>query len=335
MCGNGVSSVDMSLKIGLVGCGLAAERNHIPALSRMAEARLVAVADTVRERRELISSRVPGCAAFSSAEALLREARIEAVIIATPPSTHIALTTQAVQAGIPVLVEKPLAPTMEGTAALERLVASSRGLVMVGFNRRFWEPACRLRQMMININDSDRVSASLVLITNLKSWSSISGPSDAVDDLGSHQLDLLRYVLDREILAVSAHWTGKDAIRMRVRLSGGGTADCLAAHSDTFQESMTVELVSGQYQIRTSSDRVQPASGRARSFLDSLDGIRRRLFMKRLSFDDSYRRELARFFDCVRSGTTPQPNVQDGIAAIRSAEAARRSAGSGGEEVLI
>jgi predicted dehydrogenase len=188
---------------------------------------------------------------------------------------------------------------------------------------------------MRSTKDSDRLSASLVLITNLKGWSPISGPSDALDDLGSHQLDLLRYVLNREIQAISARWTNNDAIRMQVRLSGGGTADCLAAHSDAFEESMTIGLAQGRYRIRTDSDRMQPASGRIRFLLDFADTIRRRLFRGRLSFDDSYRRELVSFFDCVRTGKTPQPSFQDGIAAIRAAEAARRSAVGGGKEVLI
>jgi predicted dehydrogenase len=325
----------MPLNIGLIGCGRAAERNYLPALSRMAEARLVAVADTIRERRELVSSYIPKCMAFSSAEELLQGSRIEAVIIATPPSTHVALTALALRAGIPVLVEKPLAPTMEGIAALEELVASSRGLIMVGFNRRFWEPACRLHQMMSNIHDSDRVSACLVMITNLKAWSPISGPSDALDDLGSHQLDLLRYVFDREIQAISANWTDKDAIQIQARLSGGGIADCLAAHRNAFQESMNIQLAQQQYLIRTDSDRMQPASGRIRFLLDLSDAIRRRLGGEQLSFSDSYRRQLVSFFNCIRTGQTPHPNIADGIAVIRAVEAARRSADSGGKEVLI
>jgi len=327
--------VNVPLNIGLIGCGRAAERIYLPAFSCLAEARLVAVADPISKRRELVSSYIPGCLAFSSAEALLQKARIAAIIIATPPTTHVTIAALALRADIPVLVEKPLAHSMAGVEALKTLVASSRGSVMVGFNRRYWEPVRQLRRTMCNLHDSDTVSAQLVMITNVQAWSPISGVSDVLDDLGSHQLDLLRYIFDREILAISARCTDTHAIRMRVRLAGGGIADCMAAHSNVFQESITVQRERQQYRIHTGSERIQPVAGRIRFLLDLSDTLRRRLRSQQTSFNNSYKRQLISFLSYVRTGMTPQPSIADGIVAIRAVEAARRSVASGGMEVLI
>src|SRR5262245_54787210 len=148
-------NVSVPLNIGLIGCGRAAERYYLPALSRLAEARLVAVADPLRERRELISSGIPGCLTFTSAEALLQKARIAAVIVATPPATHIAMAMLALSAGIPVLVEKPLAPSLAGVRELEALAASAKGSVMMGFSRRYWEPVRQLREILYNRHHAD------------------------------------------------------------------------------------------------------------------------------------------------------------------------------------
>ena len=327
--------MNAALNIGLIGCGRAAERLYLPTLSRLAEAQLVAVADPIRERRELISSNIPNCLAFSTAEALLKKAKIAAVIITTPPTTHVYIATLALCAGIPVLVEKPLAPSMAGVEALEALVASSTGSVMVGFNRRHWEPVRKLRQIMCNRHHSDAISTQLIMTSNVQAWSPICGASDPLEDLGSHQFDLLRYIFDREILAVNAHWTNTHTIRMRVRLAGGGVAHCLAAHSNIYQESITVQCGRKRYQIHKGAERIEPTTGLVRSVLNLSDALRRRLRGQRSSLKRSYERQLISFLNYVRTGTTPQPSIADGIAAIRAVEAARQSAHIGGMEISI
>jgi predicted dehydrogenase len=324
------------LNIGLIGCGRAAERFYLPALSRLKEkVRLVAVADPVRERRELISAIIPDCVAFNSAEELLQKARIVAAIITTPPATHVPIAMLALRAGVHVLVEKPLAPFVAGAEELESLVASSSSSLMIGFNQRYWEPVRQLRHIVHNQDCFDAVSAQLIMTSNIQAWSSISGVSDPLDDLGSHQLDLLRYIFNRELLAVSARWTDMHVIQMRVRLEDGVVAECLAAQGDVTEESITIQCERQQYRVRLGSERIQPSTGLIRSVLDLSDTLRRRLRGRRSSLRSSFERQLVSFFEYVRTGATPHPGIADGIAVIRAVEAARQSAANGGLEVVI
>jgi predicted dehydrogenase len=324
------------LSIGLIGCGRAAERFYLPALSRLKdEVRLVAVADPIRERRELFSASITDCVTFNSAEELLQKARIVAAIITTPPATHVSIAMLALRAGIHVLVEKPLAPFVAGVEELENLVASSISSLMIGFNRRYWEPLRQLRHIVRNRNCSDAISAQLIMTSNIQAWSAISGVSDPLDDLGSHQLDLLRYIFDCEIVAISARWIDTHTIRMRVRLGGSIAAECIAAHSNVTQESITIQRERQQYRVRLGSERIQPATGLIRSMLDRSDTFRRRLRGRRSSLRSSFERQLVIFFNYVRTGATPQPGIADGIAVIRAIEAARQSAANGGMEVSI
>jgi predicted dehydrogenase len=324
------------LNIGLIGCGRAAERFYLPALSRLKEeVRLVAAADPIRGRREIVSASISDCVTFSSAEELLRKARIVAAIITTPPATHVPIAILALRAGINVLVEKPLAPFLTGVEELENLVASSSNSLMIGFNQRYWEPVRQLHHIMNNQECSDEVSAQLIMTSNIQAWSPISRVSDPLDDLGSHQLDLLRFILNREILAVSAHWTDTYVIQMRVTLEDGVVADCLAAQSDVTQESISIQCEGQQYRVHLGSERIQPATGLIRYMLDLSDTLRRRLRGRRSSLRSSFERQLVSFFNYVRTGATPHPGIADGIAVIRATEAARQSAANGGMEVFI
>lgn len=325
----------MPISVGLIGCGRVAERFHLPALLGLAQARIVAVADPIRERRDLISSQIPDCVSFSSARELLNHMSINAAIIATPPTTHVAIARLALRARIPVLVEKPLAPSMSGVKSLQALIASSGGSLMMGFNRRYWEPVRQLRQSICNLDDSNLISAQLVMVTRLQNWSPISDTSDPLDDLGSHQLDLLRYIFNREIVAVSSRWADEQTVLMRVKLARGVVADCLAKHGDIRKEFITVKCKHKQFYIHAKSDRIQPSAGRIRSMLDFSDVIRHRLLVLHSSFENSYRLQLISFFDYIQSGATPHPSIVDGIAAIRAVEATRQSAAAGGVEVSI
>ena len=324
----------MTLPIGLIGCGRAAERYYLPAFARVAEARLVAVADPLAERRDLIASGLAGCMAFPSAEALLEKARVAALIVATPPATHIPLAMRAVRAGIPVLVEKPLAPSMAEVPELEALVASSRGSVMLGFTRRYWTPVRELRRIM-GTQTSDDVSAQLVIASNVRAWSAISGLSDPLEDLVPHQLDLLRYVFDREILAVRARWHDPHTISMQVTLVGGIVADCRAAFGTVSLESAIVRGRSRAYAMRAGSERLRPADGAVRSLLDLGDRVRRRLRGRQASMHGSFEQQLASFCRFVRAGAAPEPGLADGIAAVRAVDAARQSADRDGKEVVL
>jgi predicted dehydrogenase len=329
------AALSPTLSIGLIGCGRAAERYYLPALARVEQVRLAAVADPLQERRELIASGIPGCLTFTSAEELLEKANLAAIIVATPPATHAMIATMVLNAGIPVLVEKPLAPNMAGVKEVESIATSRSGSVMVGFSRRYWKPVRQLRQILCNQRHANLVSARLVITSNVKAWSPISGICDLLDDLGPHQFDLLRYVFDQEIVAISARWTDREAIQMHVRLTNGIMAECQAAYSSVSQESITVQCKSRGYRMCVGSERLQPADGPIRCFLDVSDAVTRRVCGRRTSMHSSFEAQVASFVTYVRNGVTPEPGLADGIAVTRAIEAARCSADRNGTEVLL
>ncbi|MGH7214644.1 MAG: Gfo/Idh/MocA family protein, partial [Tepidisphaeraceae bacterium] len=95
------------LRFGVVGLGRAGWDIHVSALRDRADVKVVAVADPVPERRKQAAEDL-GAEAYDSLNALLKDDRIEVVVIATPSSAHAPDTLAALKAGKHVLVEKPM-----------------------------------------------------------------------------------------------------------------------------------------------------------------------------------------------------------------------------------
>src|SRR5205807_363825 len=96
----------------------------------MSNARLVAVSDLRRDRLEQVGARYPGVATTVDHRDLLRNPAVDAIVVATPVSTHYDLARQALEAGKHVLVEKPLASNVEECERLLQL-AEDRGLTLM------------------------------------------------------------------------------------------------------------------------------------------------------------------------------------------------------------
>lgn len=131
---------DRELRIGLAGLG-SMGRNHLRVIASRPGARLAAVADPVEAALSAAVAQT-GAAAFAEPLAMIAEAELDAVVIAAPTTAHVPLALGAIERGIAVLVEKPLAATVD--ESLEILAASrSTGVpVQVGHVERF-NPAVR------------------------------------------------------------------------------------------------------------------------------------------------------------------------------------------------
>jgi predicted dehydrogenase len=324
------------LSIGLIGCGRVAERYYLPALARLpTEARLIAAADSVQARARLATTFFPECRVFSSASELLQYTPVRAVIIATPPASHVGTTIDALRAGLPVLVEKPLATCSAELGDIEELGSLPNTQVMMAFNQRHWEPVCRLKEALQKREATDEFSADLVMMTSPRAWSSVSTCSDALEDLAPHLLDLLRYLFQQEISAVRAVPAGERGVELSVVLAGGQRAKCLVAHGEVTAESILVRCNDVHYRVRMGSERFEPADGFLRSGLDFADAVSRRLRQRRSSLYYSYERQLLQFLRYLREGSRLSPDIRDGLAVLRAVEAARQSLARAGTEVPV
>jgi len=167
--------------VGILGLG-AIGQVHAAALARCAGARLVAVA--VRRHDEALAARFPGVAWHADYGALLRRADIEVVAICTPNDDHAAQALMALAAGKHVVVEKPLALTVEDG---RRVVAAARerGLLLAPVSQRRLEPQSRAIREVVARGALGR----LVLAEALVRWHRDQAYYDAVAWRGSPDRD--------------------------------------------------------------------------------------------------------------------------------------------------
>ncbi len=107
------------INVGIIGCGDVALRTYLPALQGLTDrATLVACFDPIPERSANVVAAMPGTIAYSSYAEFLRHPGMEGVFNLTPVPAHLSTTTQALDAGMHVLSEKPIADTVENAQAL-------------------------------------------------------------------------------------------------------------------------------------------------------------------------------------------------------------------------
>ena len=129
----------MKLRIAIVGCGKVAHL-HAAALARIPEAGLTAVidADPVRARAFAAKYRARAVSEISAAQA-------DIAIVCTPHPQHAGAAIAAANAGLPVLVEKPLAATVADCDAMIAAAARNRVRLGVVSQRRWFEPVRRMK----------------------------------------------------------------------------------------------------------------------------------------------------------------------------------------------
>ena len=194
------------LGIAVVGAG-AIGRAHAELIASQKDGvALAAIVDPVSSARDL-AERLGTCW-FGDCEALLKSARPDAAIVATPNATHLPLAREFLSRGLPVLVEKPVAATVADAEALAEASRSSGIPVLVGHHRRH-NPIIRSARAMIAQGRLGKLINASVLASFLKpsdyfalEWRRRAGGGPVLINL-IHEIDLVRHLCD-EIASVQA-----------------------------------------------------------------------------------------------------------------------------------
>ena len=127
------------LRVGLLGYGLAGSVFHAPLIEATPDLELAAVVTRDPERRAKLRARHPRATALDDPDELhARASDLDLAVVATPNRSHVALARAALQAGLPVVVDKPIAPA---SAVARELAAEARtrGLLLTVFQNRRWD----------------------------------------------------------------------------------------------------------------------------------------------------------------------------------------------------
>jgi predicted dehydrogenase len=295
----------VSLRVAVVGVGHLGQ-HHARLLAAIEGVELVGVVDTKPGRAQEIAAKY-GTAPFTSAGDLA--GRVDAVSLATPTTTHVDLALPFIESGVPVLVEKPIASSLDDADRLLEAAERRGTMVAAGHTERF-NPAVAAAMPLV-------ADPRFIEIHRMGTFPERSLDIDVIFDLMIHDLDLLLAAVRAEVVSIDAVGVNvltphADIVNARLRFASGCIANVTASRISRdrvrkarfFQRSAYVSIDYAAQEVDVY--RLVPADGRPR-----IEGGRLSVVN-----EEPLKKELEDFVDAVRSGRRPVVTGRDGRDAL-------------------
>ncbi|MDT3763952.1 Gfo/Idh/MocA family protein [Priestia filamentosa] len=202
------------IRVGVIGCGSIAQHRHLPEYGMNKNVEIVALCDKNEERVHRVAEEY-GAKPYTDYRELIESGTVDAVSVCTPNYLHAEISIYALNQGLHVLCEKPLATSREEAEAMIEAEKRSGKKLMIGHNQRLVSSHQKARELIKN-GEIGRIFSFRTTfghggpaqwsVEGKESWffkkdEAIIG---AMGDLGVHKTDLLRYLLDEEFAEVGA-----------------------------------------------------------------------------------------------------------------------------------
>jgi UDP-N-acetylglucosamine 3-dehydrogenase len=299
-------SSDRLLRVGVVGVGVMGS-NHARVFAGMPGVELVGVADPDSKQADFVAKTL-GCAAVATVAQLL-DLKLDAVTIAGPTHLHRDIALACIERGVHVLVEKPIASSVEEGNEIIAAARRANVTLMVGHVERF-NPA--VEAIKEAIRGEDILS---IAITRVGPFPPRMSNVGVVIDLAVHDIDLIRWFTDSDIVDVQPQVSSAVAEREDIALLQFRTASGVLAHINTnwltpFKARNVIVATRGKYvQADLLTRQVTECFG------FQPDGS---YSMRHLSVGhaEPLRAELLAFTSAVRSGEPPPVTGEQGVASL-------------------
>ncbi len=295
------------IRVGVVGVGYLG-KFHAKIYTAMPDVHLVGVADTDAATREAIA-REYGCAPYANAADLV--GKVDAVSIVVPTVYHLETARPFLESGTHMLMEKPLAPSLDEALTLVELAERAGVVFQVGHLERFNAGMMELAR---------RAKAPrFIEVHRLGGFVERATDVDVVTDLMIHDIDIVLDLVQRPIKAIAA--TGVpimtdhvDIANARLEFEGGAVANVTASRVSTKKQRRIRVFAHNAYyaldfmdqQVEVAEAVPDPAGGRPAIRQEKI------AVAPRPPLDA----ELAAFIECVRTRSTPLVTGRAALAAM-------------------
>jgi hypothetical protein len=292
-----------------VGVGVMGS-NHARVFAEMPGVELVGVADPDGKQRDFVSSAL-GCRAFDAATTLLAEG-VDAVTIAAPTHLHRDLALACIARGVHVMVEKPIAPSVEEGRTIIAAARHARVVLMVGHVERFNPTVEAIKEAIRGENILS------IAITRVGPFPPRMSNVGVVIDLAVHDIDLIRWFTESEIVEVQPQLSSAVAEREDIALLQFRTASGVLAHINT---NWLTPFKARNVTIAT-RDKYIMGDLLTRQVTECFgfqpDGS---YSMRHLSVGhaEPLRAELQAFVGAIRTGAEPAVTGEEGVASLEIA----------------
>ena len=322
---------DRKVKWGVIGAGGIADRRTMPGMMLAKNAELIAVMDVNEKIIGGLKEKYHAKYAYTNADELIANPEIEAVYIATPVFCHAEQSVKAAQAGKHILMEKPIAMTVEQCREVIEKADAAGVLSACGFMMRFGALNMKMKELMDKgilgqvVSSKAQFTCWYPDMPNCWRQKKVQGGGGAFVDMGVHCIDLIQHILNTKVDKVSAlidtktfQYEVDDSAGVLMHLENGanayveanfnipdkaakwrlefyGTKGCMIAH-DTIHQ-----LDTGSVEVTLEDGSVLNVAA---------------------DFGNMYTREIESFSDSVLNGTPVQVPLKDGLQVQQIVEAA-------------
>jgi predicted dehydrogenase len=309
---------------------------------------LAGVADARTERLSLVEQRYPSTRTTPDPAVLLARDDVDAIVVATPLSTHVEFARAALERGKHVLVEKPLAPTAREAEGLGELAQRHNLRLMVDHTFVYTGGVRKIRALI----DRDELGELLYLDSVRVNLGLFQYDTNVIWDLAPHDLSIMDFLIDQRPVAVSADggrvgtFEHENIAYITVHFEDGFLAHF---HVNWLAPVKIRRMLLGGRRKMLTFDDLEPSEkvrvyDHGVDFAAADDEARRRLLVS-YRMGDMYAPQLDRqealagvtreFAAAIREQRDPLTGVDAGVRVVRLLEAADRSMRSEGTRVRL
>jgi len=303
------ASGEAKLRIGVIGAGVMGS-NHARVLAGLPGVSLTGIADPLQAHRTRAEEFI-GCRTFTSMDELLA-AGVDAVTVAAPTHLHHEISLACIAKGIHVLVEKPIASTVEEGVEIVEAARKAGVTLMAGHVERFNPAVAAIKNA---IKGEDILS---IAITRVGPFPPRMSNVGVVIDLAVHDIDLIRWFTESDIVDVQPQLSSAVAEREDIALLQFRTASGVLAHINTnwltpFKARNVTVATRGKYVMGDLLTRQV-----TECFGFQPDGS---YSMRHLSVGhaEPLRAELQSFTNAIRTRQVPGVTGEEGVASLEIA----------------
>jgi len=324
----------MSRKIrcGVLGLGRLGYWHAVNATTRLRNVDVISVCDVDINRAKEVANELGTPNFTDQPEHIFGNPTIDAVIIATPTSTHFNLIKMASEANKAIFVEKPLTIDLNEAKQIVSILNQNHTYCQIGFMRRF-DPAYREAKKRIDAGDIGKpiYFKGISRDPDVPHAEFVKHSGGIFIDVSIHDFDIARHLINSEVTAVSANgsvikhsfiadYNDVDQGLTYLEFSSGAIGDVEASRNAYYGYDIRTEIVGTEGSIfignlRHHNINVLTKNGSTHDILPS--------FPER--FEDAYFLELQDFFEGLVTGAPPKVTADDGLKALEVSVAARDS----------
>jgi 1,5-anhydro-D-fructose reductase (1,5-anhydro-D-mannitol-forming) len=338
----------MSVRWAFIGAGRHAELWIAPAIERAANAVAVGAWSRQRENAEAFAGRHDIGRVYGSLDEAVADPEVDAVFISTPNSFHAAHSIAALEAGKHVLVEKPMAVSLDEAQAMVAAARAADRQLGIGFHFRHNEliQDAQRRIAAGEIGDVQYARVQFNLVTSPPPRMEIPhapwkrdpeqiGGAAALMGMGVHVLDLLRFLVGREIVSVSAFAVGVAPGQplesfASVLLEFDGGAQGHVAYGGRFPLSQNDAVVYGSGGRVVAENVIDVVTGGTLHVSIPEGRTGARTASRRPEPVDHYQRQIEAFSRAVAEGVPFHASGEDGLRSVEVQMAVIESQRTGG-----